>query len=181
MAGTLSVQKIQGLASSATPTKIEIASGHTLTQPGSIVQTVSGITTTYTNVASTTFADTTLTATITPKFSTSKILIIISQNVGSDRDNNSAACSLQLLRDSTVIQTQTYISFIEAGGASATKVVGPWAVTHLDSPSTTSATTYKIQLLGQNNTMYVNRTQYDSDATGVNRIVSQITVKEVAA
>ena len=98
MAGTLSVQKIQGLASSATPTTVEIASGHkisgvsgAISVPGSIVQVISGITTTYTNVASTTFADTTLTATITPKFSTSKILIIISQNVGSDRDNNTAA------------------------------------------------------------------------------------------
>ena len=147
---TLTVQNIQGSASSSNT--ISVASGHkisgvsgAISVPGSIVQVISGITTTYTNVASTTFADTTLTATITPKFSTSKILIIISQNVGSDRDTNSAACSLQLLRDSTVIQTQTYISFIEAGGASATKSVGPWAVTHLDSPSTTSATTYKTQ------------------------------------
>ena len=30
MAGTLSVQKIQGLASSATPTTVEIATGHKL-------------------------------------------------------------------------------------------------------------------------------------------------------
>ena len=51
----------------------------------------------------------------------------------------------------------------------------------LDSPATTSATTYKIQLYGINNTMYVNRTQQESDSAGSNRIVSQITVKEVAA
>ena len=112
---------------------------------GTILQVVGGITTTYTNVASTTFADTTLTATITPSATSSKILIIISQNVGSDRDNNSAACSLQLLRGSTVIQTQAYVSFIEAGGSNAVKSVGPWAVTHLDSPSTTNAITYKTQ------------------------------------
>ena len=48
MAGTLSVQKIQGLASSATPTTVEIASGHKLTgaagsivAPGQILQCVS--------------------------------------------------------------------------------------------------------------------------------------------
>ena len=45
MAGTLSVQKIQGLASSATPTTVEISSGHKLTgaagsivAPGNIIQ-----------------------------------------------------------------------------------------------------------------------------------------------
>ena len=47
MAGTLSVQKIQGLASSATPTTVEIASGHKLTgaagsivAPGQVIQTL---------------------------------------------------------------------------------------------------------------------------------------------
>ena len=40
MAGTLSVQKIQGLATSATPTTIEIASGHKLTgAAGSVIAT----------------------------------------------------------------------------------------------------------------------------------------------
>ena len=54
----------------------------------------------------------------------------------------------------------------------------------LDSPATTSATTYKIQVLGQNssnNTLFVNRTNYNADDAGVNRTVSQITAKEVAA
>tara|TARA_Y100001954_G_C15569706_1_gene482862 strand:- start:32 stop:676 length:645 start_codon:yes stop_codon:yes gene_type:complete len=43
MAGTLSVQKIQGLASSATPTTVEIASGHTLVQSGAVMQTVTNV------------------------------------------------------------------------------------------------------------------------------------------
>ena len=38
MAGTLSVQKIQGLATSANPTTVEIASGHVLNAPGHILQ-----------------------------------------------------------------------------------------------------------------------------------------------
>ncbi len=135
MGSTLTVDNIVG-ATTAANVKLPA---------GSIVQTVNAKTTTYTNVASTTFTDTTLTATITPKYNTSKILILISQNTGSDRDNNSAYCSLQLLRGSTVIQTQTYISGIEANGASAVKSIGPWAVTCLDSPATTSATTYKTQ------------------------------------
>ena len=38
MAGTLSVQKIQGLATSATPTVVEVSSGHTLHAPGHVTQ-----------------------------------------------------------------------------------------------------------------------------------------------
>ena len=41
MAGTLSVQKIQGLATSANPTTVEMASGHVFKQPGMILQCVS--------------------------------------------------------------------------------------------------------------------------------------------
>ena len=37
MAGTLSVQKIQGLATAADPTTVEMADGHVLKQPGAVV------------------------------------------------------------------------------------------------------------------------------------------------
>ena len=167
---TLKTNTIQA----ATGTTLNVASGHVLTQPGSIVQTVSGSTSTYTNIASTSFADTTLTATITPKFSTSKIMIIISQNLGTDRDNNSVFGSLQLMRDSTVIQTQTYIGAIEAGGSSAVKSIVSHAITHLDSPSTTSATVYKTQAkVTTTSNNAVMRCQWDNG-------VSHITLMEIA-
>ena len=79
---SLTVQNIQGSASSSNT--INVASGHkisgvsgAISVPGSIVQVISGSTSTYTNIASTSFADTTLTATITPKFSTSKIIKVL--------------------------------------------------------------------------------------------------------
>ena len=55
----------------------------------------------------------------------------------------------------------------------------------LDSPSTTSATTYKIQAVNrvdtQGGTMYINRTEQDRDTVGYDpRGVSSITVMEVA-
>ena len=55
--------------------------------------------------------------------------------------------------------------------------------TFLDSPSTTSATTYKIQMKSLNNgrNFYLNRHQNDGDAIGSPRTASSITVMEVAA
>ena len=48
----------------------------------------------------------------------------------------------------------------------------------LDSPSTTSSTTYKIQA-GSNNTMFVNRTPTDTDNANFQRTASSITLIEV--
>jgi len=142
---------------------------------GSVIQVVSSSTSTQVNVASTTLTDTGLTASITPSSTSSKILIIISQSIGSDRDTTNGSVGLQLLRGSTNIQSQTYMAFIEAGGSSAVKNIGAWAITHLDSPNTTSSTTYKTQ--GNINATSYNGTarfQWDSG-------VSHITLMEISA
>ena len=53
--------------------------------------------------------------------------------------------------------------------------------TFLDSPSTTSAVTYKIQARTQGNgTLYVNRSSGDSDSVTSGRFTSTITVMEVS-
>ncbi len=52
---------------------------------------------------------------------------------------------------------------------------------YLDSPSTTSATTYKVQVKTQGSTMLINRLGEDTDATQVGRGVSSITLMEVLA
>jgi hypothetical protein len=52
----------------------------------------------------------------------------------------------------------------------------------LDSPATTSATTYKVQ--GRNTlagTFYVNRTKTDTDSAAFGRTASTITVMEISA
>jgi hypothetical protein len=52
---------------------------------------------------------------------------------------------------------------------------------YLDSPATTSATTYKVQVIMNGaGTGYLNRNNSDSDAVGISRVVSTITVMEVA-
>jgi hypothetical protein len=51
----------------------------------------------------------------------------------------------------------------------------------LDSPSTTSATTYKVQGgVINSSTMYIGRVQYDVDNNNASRVPSTITVMEIA-
>jgi hypothetical protein len=52
---------------------------------------------------------------------------------------------------------------------------------YLDSPSTTSSVTYKVQMRVNSSTGYVNRTTTDSDTTVYSRTASTITVMEIAA
>ena len=85
MAGTLSVQKIQGLATSATPTVVEIASGHVLQAPGHILQVLQSTTTDTTTIGNLATA-TILQQAITPSAATSKLLVNVSANLGGDNN-----------------------------------------------------------------------------------------------
>ena len=91
MAGTLSVQKIQGLATSATPTTVEVSSGHTLKMSGMPVQIqVKHIATKQiiNNAASATGVDPVIVSdAFTPKFADSKIFIAIHPAIGSGNPN----------------------------------------------------------------------------------------------
>ena len=88
MAGTLSVQKIQGLASSATPTTIEIASGHVLQAPGHVLQTKSAAFTDTMALSVDTRTDiTNLSLDITPSSTSSKILVLANVCYGGSNNN----------------------------------------------------------------------------------------------
>ena len=113
---------------------------------GKVGQIVSAVTTTATNIASTSYADTTVTSSITPTATNSKVLVMVSINVSLDRDENTGHCSLKLLRDSTNIwEADSYIAWAEAGGVGAVKASDQASLVYLDSPSSTSALTYKVQ------------------------------------
>jgi len=117
---------------------------------GKLLQVVSATTTTQVTSTSTTYADTGLTATITPSASTSKILVLATQAVTVDRSSGAVFARLQLLRNSTVIQEMAGGTHKQRFGA---ELVGPTylqlrgsdSIQFLDSPATTSATTYKMQ------------------------------------
>jgi hypothetical protein len=120
---------------------------------GSVLQVVQATTTTSTTITSSTYTDTTLTANITPTFSTSKILVLVTQSAKIRRTINSPNGGLRILRGSTVLATtdQTPSLSADVGPESYLYVAITWAMNYLDSPATTSATTYKTQAHIQGN------------------------------
>jgi len=114
---------------------------------GKVLQVVSAVTTTSTAIASTTLTDTTITATITPTLSTSKILVLISANYFIVRASTQIGGKARVLRGATTIvdypaESVGYTYSNNAGEVSQSNLLG---ITYLDSPATTSATTYKLQ------------------------------------
>lgn len=112
---------------------------------GKVLQVVGATYSTATVSTSTTFADTGLTATITPTATTSKILVLINQCFDIYRLSSQQANIVQVLRGSTAIHAQNGYFFMEATGATKVEAVSYLSFIYLDSPATTSATTYKTQ------------------------------------
>ena len=147
---TLEVNKITPAGAGTTVTlgdsgdTFNLASGATAGF-GKIGQVISAETNTQTFITSTTHADTTLSATITPTSTSSKILVSISQIAATDRDSNDGWIKYKVLRDSTELFGHSKIFWIEAGSVSAVKNGGFIALQFVDEPSSTSALTYKTQ------------------------------------
>jgi|TARA_B100000212_G_scaffold286627_1_gene227331 hypothetical protein len=151
---TLTVQNIQGSASSSNT--INVASGHTLVQPGMVLQVVNGpanaarLTST-----STSYVDTPITATITPKFATSKILVRFS-TVGLAPGD--VYLYLSLVRNigggsfSVINANEDHTAIGLYANAGAWGMLGHEV---LDSPNTTSACIYKVQSKAASGTHYV--------------------------
>lgn len=107
---------------------------------GQVLQVVNGTIATEIANTTTTYVDTQLTATITPKFSTSKILVIVDQ--ADVYSPTTTGTKLQLLRGSTsILVFGGYVAYQSLGSID----IGSVSCNYLDSPATTSATTYKTQ------------------------------------
>jgi hypothetical protein len=153
--------------------------------PGKILQVVSTTKTDTFSSSSTSMTDITgLTVSITPSFTSSKVLVTFNVNLGT---NSTDFRAYQLVRDSTAIaigDTAGSRTRSSMGHNLGTDNVGGHIAAHsmtfLDSPNTTSATTYKVQGRTQSGTFFVNRSSQDSDGVSSPRAVSTITVMEVA-
>jgi hypothetical protein len=137
--------------------------------------------------SSTSFIDITgLSVTITPTLNTSKVLVLIALNMSGK--SGIGVGMARLLRGSTVVyagdaasnRTLGFYSNIP-GSAEGDDSSQVGSGVFLDSPATTSATTYKIQGLTNAGTFFVNRTANDNDSTYILRGVSSITVMEIGA
>ncbi|ACY76240.1 conserved hypothetical protein [Tiamatvirus PSSP7] len=125
---------------------------------------------------------------ITPSSTSSKVLVMVDMRLSTNTNRN---ITYRLMRGSTVI-------YVGDSAGSRTQATGSMRLTDdakydmqsetaifLDSPSTTSATTYKVQWTqtysSRGESMYINRSYVDNDVDDRNRCASSITVQEVAA
>ena len=129
-----------------------------------------------------------LSVSITPTRADSKILVMYSVNTGATEGGYNGA--INLFRDSTQIylgdaasnraRVINLFSISNTGGGTDYNMVH-LSGHHLDSPSTTSATTYKLQLKNlSSESLYINQSKNDGDQTYIARTASSITVMEIS-
>jgi hypothetical protein len=155
-------------------------------QSGGVIQVQSTTVTAYTALSvSTTKADFAgMSVSITPKFSTSKILVQVNIAFNSPAIQTFSGF---VLRDSTIIGQGTGSNSTVGGCFGIATANDPsyrlWetSFSYLDSPATTSAITYKIQIANNVNTqtIYFNGTGSNGSANATG--CSTITVMEIAA
>ena len=142
------------------------------TGAGKILQVVQNVKSNIFSTTSSSFVDVPgLDASITPFSSSNKILCVVNIGVGS---NNSGADNLvRVVRGSTKIVPNDTLVRTES-----TSICLNWNISLLDSPTTTSSTTYKVQILSEStNTVKVNSRNSETAIDGI----STITLMEVAA
>jgi hypothetical protein len=108
---------------------------------GKVLQVVSGTHATQVTNSTNTFADTSLTASITPSAATSKVLVLIAQSVQQDNDAT-GEITMKMLRGATQLGTDQPLLYT---GTNIFKSAF-FSACYLDSPSSTSALTYKTQI-----------------------------------
>jgi len=144
---------------------------------GKVGQVVNGVLTTTLATSSTSYVDTGLTLAITPSSTNSKILIQVHLNDTAKSD--SGIVGFKILRGSTVVTKNTTSGmgatnevFNSFGGSSQTRDSSSGNLTFLDSPSTASAVTYKVQMINNSGTGYLNRWGVNNDSSGVSTITA---------
>jgi len=135
---------------------------------GKVLQVVQGSTSTEVT-HSTSYADTGLSASITPSSTSNKIFVSINQHC---YNQGNQGMSIKLLRGSTAIYTpsQSYMYYIETADS---HIRGYQTYNYLDTPSSTSALTYKTQVIAYNSS-------YNVKTQSSGRWTSFITLMEVA-
>jgi hypothetical protein len=154
----------------------------------SVLQVVSTTKTDAFSTTSTSFADVTgLSATITPKFSNSKILLIaqVSTSMSYNATNRlvfrfNGGNSTNYVGDAAGSRSRVGIGMYTHDIWRLESQNFPFSMMYLDSPATTSAVTYIVQMNVGAGTGYVNRSHNDTDNAQFSRAASTITVMEIA-
>ena len=151
---------------------------------GSVLQVVTANKTDTFSTSSTSFTDiTSLSVSITPSSASNKILIML--YISSQGTPAVIVTQHRLVRGATAIAVgDAASSRTQASAGLYSSVVDTTqqaTIVFLDSPATTSSTTYKCQMRVNGSTGYVNRTSSDTDNANNARTISTITVMEIAA
>ena len=141
-----------------------------------VLQVINATYSTSTSVSNATLVDTGLTATITPTSSSSKILILVNQN-GNTGNASTADVGMRiaLLRGASQIALIDGVCAYAGATGASTIGVGSASINYLDSPATTSATTYKTQFANRSVGATGAVTTQNTSST------SSITLLEIAA
>jgi hypothetical protein len=152
---------------------------------GKVLQVLQSVKTDTQSTTSTSYVDVTgMSVVITPTSTSSKILVMLNINNLSIPDANGVY--VNIVRNSTTLTSSTAGGSTDTNNAWGTgggggmnnndrKYSNP-SLTYLDSPATTSATTYKVQFLATGSTAYFNQWATNNDQA----TVSSITVMEIA-
>jgi hypothetical protein len=159
---------------------IQFADGTNQTTAAGLTQTITTTKTDTFSATTSTYTDITgLSVTITPTSSSNRILIIAMVNVSS---TNNESVTLQLVRNSTAICLGDAASN-RPRATSATPFISNslngQPIIFVDSPATTSATTYKLQGRVSAGSFNINRSNADTDNSAHPRTASTITVMEI--
>ena len=190
--GSFSLQAPSSSSNDRVMTLPDTADGTILTttnpKSGNIIQVVSTTKTDTFSSSSDSFTDLTgLSVTITPTSTSSKILFSATLCYGMSADGYGSA---RLVRGSTPIGvapadgSRTVCSFPMQMNLNANNKLYTLTYQYLDSPNTTSATTYKLQARtysGDSRTFTINKTQLDSNLNYHHRGESRVIAMEVAA
>jgi hypothetical protein len=185
---TLAAPAVAGTNTITLPASTGTILTTTAPKAGNVIQVVSVGYGTQVTSTSTTYADTGLSASITPSSASSKILVLVAQGVNPVGGQAvgygyQTSAGVQLLRGATVLLTPTsdsggkYSTGFGTGAAPLSGAIVQWSIVsmnYLDSPATTSSVTYKTQFaMGTSGMGAV----YANDAAGG----SYITLMEIAA
>jgi len=137
---------------------------------GKVLQVVTATTTTSMSTTSTSLVDTNITASITPTADTSKILVMINAHTGAGNGSEVFVKSAVLRGSTTILDYFTSNRKTWRSPSGTYNMVQTYV--YLDSPATTSSTTYKLQAAVANSST----AQYQEDGA-----MSTITLLEIGA
>ena len=154
---------------------------------GKVLQVVSQFYDTQTSTTGSSYVDTGLTANITPSSSSNKVLASFYPSI-SGADN--AYIAFKMFRDSTEIGSSTntgtgeecFVGYCSSNSANVSYAAPPLAIVHLDTPSSTSQITYKLQfspMRSASNSCILNRS-YNIGDDNQFRTSSRLILMEIA-